>query len=237
MSKINLLFGLALLGFSITANATLIKSYDFDGGLSDTLGNGVDMVASGGTIAGGRYSFSRNQGLRLTSALPSTTDYAIELRLSINDSLSGYNKLIDFQDLGSDFGLYEYNGALDFYRAGPAAGTVPLSNDFTVGLARSAGTIELFLNGTSLFSAPDYGQAVSASNILNFFEDDTDTGQNESFVGSVDWIRIHNDSSTFGTEPTAAVPEPATLALFGIGLIALGFRIRQTKRQIGHPLR
>ena len=36
------------------AHAALIKSYDFDGSLADTLGNGADLVASGGTVSGGR---------------------------------------------------------------------------------------------------------------------------------------------------------------------------------------
>jgi hypothetical protein len=206
---------------SINANAALIKSYDFNGDFSDTLGNGFDLTPSGGTVSGGRYSFSDNQGLRLTSALPSTTDYAIELSFQMNDSLSGYNKLIDFQDLVSDNGQYVFRGELSFYDIGPTGGSVLLNTDFTVGLARSAGSIELFLNGTLLGIKADFsGQAVPGSNILNFFEDDTITGQSESFVGSVDFIRIHDDSSTFGTAP---VPEPATLmAMPWIPLLLLG---------------
>lgn len=42
--------------------------------------------------------------------------------------------------------------------------------------------------------------------VRSFFEDDFDSRQGEAFVGSVDFIRIHEDTSTLGTAP---VPLPA----------------------------
>ena len=206
------------------AQAALLKSYDFNGSLSDTLGNGVPLTSSGGSISGGRYSFSDNEGLRLTSALPSTTDYGIETRLRVDDSVVGYNKLIDFQDLSSDLGLYIFNGQITFYTLSSNFGSVSVGTDFTLGLARSAGSIQVFLDGVSLFTVADASnQAVPLLNVLNFFIDDNTTGQRESFAGSVDFIRIHNDSSTFGTEPQpATVPEPTSLAFLGAAT-AMGF--------------
>jgi len=213
-----------LAGVSVTADAVLLKSYDFNGDLSDTLGNGVDLIAPGGSIAGGRYSFDKNDGLKLTFALPSTTEYGIEFKIHM-DNPTGLSKLIDFQDLTSDSGLYDSDDAeLEFFKIADAVEVTGARGrlDFTVGLGRSAGIIEVFFNGASLFVAADGDkQAVPGANILNFFEDDFATGQGESFVGSVDFIRIHNDSSTFGTAPS--VPEPATLLLFVLGLAGLGF--------------
>lgn len=194
------------------SNAGVIKSYDFNGDLSDTLGNGVDLIASGGTISGGRYSFGLNQGLKLNSALLDTSNYGVEFRVRVNDSLSSYNKLLDFQDLGSDLGLYILNGQITFYTTSGTGGSLPLGSDFTLGFERAAGTVRIWVDNALILSFSDSGQAVSGPNILNFFEDDFSTGQSEAFEGSVDWIRIHEDSSTFGL---GAVPEPTSLAIFG----------------------
>ena len=215
-----------------TANAALIKSYDFNGGYSDTLGNGVDLVASGGSILGGEYNFTNNQGLELTSALANTSDYAIEMSLRVTDSLSGYNKLIDFMGLGSDNGMYLLNGAFNFYVSGSHSlgGPVILNEYFNLAFVRSAGIITTFFDGVALTPFTDSSnQAVSLSNTLNFFEDDLATSQNESFAGVVDFIRIHDDASSFGNQPTvpnptANVPEPSTLAIFALGIMGLASR-------------
>lgn len=206
---------------SAPVHSALIKSYDFDGDYTDTLGNGDNLVASGGSISFGMYNFDLNQGLRLNNALGDTSNYAIEMRLRVNDSLGGYNKLIDFQDLSSDIGLYLQNGAALFYTAANFGGGVTLGEYFTLALVRSSNDITAYLNGSSLGTFSDSGsQAVSVGNSLNFFEDDNRTSQSEAFDGSVDFIRIHADSSTLGQAPVG-VPEPATLGLFGLMLLAM----------------
>lgn len=196
-----------------------MKSYDFNGGLSDSLGNGNDLVASGGTTSGGRYHFGDDQGLRLTDALSDTSNYGIEFRFRFDDDVSGYGKLIDFQDLASDDGLYVLNNQVNFYPVGTTGGLMNAGTDYTVGVERKNDIVSVFLDGTLLFDfLDDTGfYAVSGGNILNFFQDDTPVS-GESFAGSVDFVRIHTDSSTFGQSP-AAVPEPLSATVWGVGLI------------------
>lgn len=206
-------FILLLAGFSLSANAALIKSYDFNDSLTDSLGSGSDLIASGGSVSGGRYNFSANQGLELNSALLNTSSYGIEMKLKMTDSVAGWNKLIDFESLTSDLGLYIRSGTVDFYTSGPAAGTVDLNTDFTIGFAVSSGSMDVYLNSLLLFTTTS-SQAVTTSNILNFFVDDNATSQNESFAGSADFIRIHDDASTFGTAPISMLYQNQALFFF-----------------------
>ena len=203
-----------------------LKSYDFNGTLTDTLGNGAALTDHGGSVVNGRYVFSNDQGLTLASALASTTNYGIEIALKIDDALGGYKKIIDFQNLLTDDGVYSTDDKILFYGvsgAGPDA--ISSGNEFTVAIARDAiaGEISVYLNNSEQFTVVDNGDAIPVSNILNFFIDDTDDLSDEWFAGSVDFIRIHDDASTFGTD----VPEPATMSLLAIGGIAL---IRKRRR-------
>ena len=162
----------------------------------------------------------------MDSALPSTTDYAIEIKFQATDSVDGYNKLIDFQNLSSDLGFYLQSGTLRFYTASGNTGTVVLNTDTVVGLARAGGSLSIYQDGSQLTTVADGGsQAVPGSNILNFFEDDFGTSQAEAFTGSVDFIRIHDDATSFGEAPNITqTPVPGTLALFAGGIIAAVFR-------------
>jgi hypothetical protein len=231
------LAAMTLFGAS-AANAALINSYDFTADLTDTLGAGNTLTASGGTVTGGRYDFGLNEGLRLTNALGDTFAYAIEVGLSVIDSISGFNKLIDFQDLSaatkrSDSGLYVQGGGIRFFNSPGPDGSVSLNTDFVAGLERlSDGTLNIYLDGVLIRTTTDsenssvsgVNQAVSDTNVLNFFEDELfGAGQGEAFVGSADFIRIHDDASTFGQAPAvSAVPLPAALPLLLLSLGTLG---------------
>jgi hypothetical protein len=217
----------ALFLAAVSAQGAILKSYDFTTGLGDTLTNGNDLTASGGTVAGGLYAFGANQGLRLDDALPDADTYAIEMRLRFDDCIAGWAKLLDYQDRASDDGLYLWGGQAIFFPIGDKFGAVSAGEFFTLGLERVGGLLTAFWNGTQVFSMPDLDDnAVSGGNILNFFVDDLTWGQSESFAGAVDFIRIHDDRSTFGMSP---VPVPATLPLLMAGLGLVGMMGRRRK--------
>ncbi|MEM7469606.1 MAG: hypothetical protein AAF387_22375 [Pseudomonadota bacterium] len=218
------LFFAVLTLFCAPLQAALVNSYEFDGDLSDSLGNGADLVANGGIINAGRYDFQNNEGLTLSPALSDTTTYSIEIRYLQNDNFGRYRKLIDYQSLSADFGLYTLDNQPVFFGLG-GSGTdfVPADTDVTLLISRDGATniLDVRLNGVLQFSHLDDGSlGVSAVNEINFFVDDTISSQTESFTGSVDYIRIYD---------TAVVPVPAAFPLLLSALAMGGFFARSTR--------
>ncbi|MEX2453179.1 MAG: LamG-like jellyroll fold domain-containing protein, partial [Rhodospirillaceae bacterium] len=190
--------GLFLAG-AAPASATLVKSYDFNGDLTDTLGNGADLVSFGGSLAtSGLYTFSGNQGLRLDAALVDTSTYAIEMKVQMTSNGSFWKKLIDYQNLTSDMGLYIRSSSLHFYNASATGAVgIPVLTDAVITLTRDDATdlVSGYVDGALQWSFVDSGNlAVSASNVLHFFIDDNFGPEN--FPGSVDYIRIYDTSDT-----------------------------------------
>src|SRR5207247_272090 len=94
-----------------------IHVYDFNGSYADLLG-GQAIVADGGTLAAGRYTFQPNQGLRLSGALTDTANYSLVIVGQLDDLSTYYKKIVDFQNSGgiystfSDDGLYVSDASL-----------------------------------------------------------------------------------------------------------------------------
>lgn len=219
---------LALLS-AMPVHATTIKSYDFNGNLADSLGNGNTLTAFGGSISGGRYSFGLNQGLSLNNAFASTSSYSIEIKFQVNaPSTSSWRKLIDFENLTEDTGFYFFGSSsaapfgIQFYPVvGNGPGVIPLNTDVEVRLTRNGITneVEGFLNNVSQWKFIDtFNNAVPSGNLLTFFIDDTVTSRLEAFGGSVDYIRISDNS--------VVVPEPSSFIIWTL----LGLTIICRKR-------
>ncbi|MEM7269829.1 MAG: VPLPA-CTERM sorting domain-containing protein, partial [Pseudomonadota bacterium] len=167
-------------------------------------------------------------------ALADTSSYAVEFLLTIDANAKSFNKLIDFQDLAEDEGFYTFLDELFFFNVGTPASTpnVPEDTPVLIGFERAGGVMTGFVNGAEVYSEIDAANlAVPGANILNFFIDDLDFGggsQPEAFSGSVDFIRFHDDRSTFGQSATA-VPVPAAAPLLLAGLGIFGWMRRRRK--------
>lgn len=207
-------------GSPAQAALVLIKSYDFNGDLTDTLGNGNDLTSFGGNLTTpGRYTFAAGQGLDLSDAFPDPTDYAIEMRFEIDSNIPFWKKIIDYQDLTSDNGAYIRSSSLAFLSPGTALGGtgIPSNTDAVIRITRDGGTNEVqgFVNGNLEFSFFDTAlAAVSVPNLLTFFVDDAISGGTEVQGGSVDYIRIFS-------EDNIVVSEPGPFAVLSIGLAGL----------------
>ena len=215
---------LALLTLSVPTLAAPGHVYDLNGSYADANG-GPSLTGDGGTLGATGYTFAPNQGLSVLNAINSSV-YHIDLTFQLTD-VSGYRKLIDFNDKANDAGLYILNGNLNFYPT--STGTTPVAmNQLTdVVLDRDAtGQLTGFVNGVQQFSFADtsnLGVFSAPNNVIHFFEDDNYSGQREASGGFVDRISIDSPNA-------APVPETSTLASFSL-LLALGGLAVAVKRK------
>lgn len=217
----NIILAVVLSSLTSAHGAELIHEYTFNQNYKDSVGN-LDVIGNGGVVTAGRYVFDVNQGLTLVDALPDSSTYTIEMNLQV-DSIeigSAYKKLVDFQNLQSDTGLYFLQGALNFYSGlGSGADTVASSTDAVVVITRQVdGETASYLNGQLQFTLPnEVSQPVE--NILQFFIDDLATSQIESWAGSIDYLRVYDAALT--AEEVAALintdQEVTSRDLFEVG--------------------
>ena len=203
------------------------------------------MVNNGGVLGPAGIAFGPNQGPSLsnwTTGTATSANYSIEFYFSFTNT-TDFRKILDFKDRTGDPGLYNFNGALNFYNfiSGPA--NQILANTLThIVLTRDSGTnlVTAFVNGNLSFSFNDgtsAGNFTGTGNIMHFFQDDSVTGGNEASAGFVDFIRIYDHplNSSEAQALFAAVPEPSTVILTTLGFgttltIALRYRKKRKHR-------
>lgn len=139
----------------------LIVNYNFDNQLTDQLGNSVltpfttendgynhNNATSGfGNDANGAYwywtsSLPRGGGFKIDINQAISTSYTIGVRFSFTSTGSGYRKIIDYKNSGSDTGFYFLGGRLNFYPYG--TGTTNVTNDQVVDIIATRKSDGLF---------------------------------------------------------------------------------------------
>jgi hypothetical protein len=216
-----------------TVLPTPLRIYAFAGNLNDSQG-GPALVANGGTVGNGVYTFGANQGLTLIDPAFNPANYTIELQFTF-DQIGGYRRILEFKNHGADTGLYAYNASLNFYNIVTASSFTDFiaGQPINVVLTRDAATslVTGYVNGVSRLSFTDNQQLAiffAVDQPVHFFIDDNIVG-GEASAGSVNWIRLYNqplDSTgvmaLFQGGGPVTVPEPAILGLLVAGLGAVG---------------
>jgi hypothetical protein len=217
-----------LLAIAPVSAATLEHDYEFQGNLVDSLG-GPALTSLGGTIGATSYTFGAQQGLSLNNAVLNNGNYSIFMNFEF-DTTSGFRKIVDFKDLASDNGLYNLSTSLNYFNfsTGPTGAFTPgVFVGVTITRDSSTGLVVGYVNGVQQISFTDTtSDAVfnAANNIINFFQDDNQTGGRESSSGAVNRIEIFDGALT-ATEVAAltagtSTPEPVSFCLAGLGLLA-----------------
>ena len=220
-----------------SASAQTIHAYEFNNGLTDSVVGGVALQPSfrgtaTGTVSGGFYNFQQGAGLSLNSQLPGAT-YTIDIMATFAN-VDGYRKLVSFNNLNDDAGLYIYNGGLTLFNvATGSANVVAAGTAFDARLSRNGATglITGYLNGVLQFSYTDTANSFLASTNLYFLRDDL--AQNgEDSAGSADFIRISNVATGAPpvVPPVSGVPEASTWAMMIAGFGMVGFAMRRRQK-------
>lgn len=220
------------------AQGALLHQYDFSGTLSDNFG-GPSLTSNGGVLGAGSYSFDYAQGLSLLNPGIGSV-YTIDMTITLDAvCVPKFCKLLDFQNLAADAGLYTTPGANQLqlwpFETGPDAVGTGAAN-ITI-QRNAAGTVTVFLNGVQQFTSDDSANQNFVFNALNniiwFLHDEGQQGvPGEHARGSVDWIRIYDTAETpapYVEGQGANVPEPSALGLGLAGLAAIGL-LRRTRR-------
>jgi hypothetical protein len=221
--------GLLLMVFAQGAGAaTLAGDYRLQGTYSSSVAGAPPLTDLGtgnsfqtAVVRGFRRKglvFPQHNGLRVatTNSLIDNNAHSVVMLFRLTD-VSGYRRLIEAKNGGTDSGLYIKGGKLDFYgRTGPTTHTdfigadtvltpntwaevaYAVSYDSGIGGNLVAG----YVNGVLQFSdAPDPFNDVflpgGGGGGLNFFKDNTsDGGLGEDSAGEVTCIRLYNGTLT-----------------------------------------
>lgn len=190
------------------AAAKLKADYRFEGNFKSSAGTvpNLKKVGPGGAFVEQRVKGSREgvwkwpegTGLRLEQAgkaFGSTPDrYTVVMLVNLDD-VDGFRKLIDFNNLQSDAGLYVEDGRLYPYSLDYSGMLVKPGRWHQIAITRGRkGTVNGFIDTDRVVSAKDPAKdlVMGADKILHFLIDDS--GGTEQSGGRIARLRIYDDA-------------------------------------------
>jgi len=190
----------AIAAFGIQSQSTyagVIYNWDFTQSATDTVNGVVATFGNPGGLGPQGYTFTDSgEGITVLQppAVAVTGTYTIVLVFSLVQDTGGYQRIIDFQDYTTDMGLYVNDADFYFYDYDDSdldLINVPFMQDMTFVITRNAATkvITGTLDGQQIWSfvdTGDFGVFNAASNVMHFFQDDSD----EHPAGTVKSIRV-----------------------------------------------
>lgn len=219
----------AVWSLSVTAqNATY--RYDFHYNLKEQSATGPDMTSQcNGTYNWGSfpkigtgkivYNFDKGCGITFNDSnnnLLASGSYTIELFFKL-DTINGYKKIIDYNNLGSDKGFYNRSGKLVLYPNFNSDTSFIDSGQYQYVVVTRDGTskkMHVYYNDSMVGSYTDNSgdYMYGANKHLVFFQDDNGTNNEES-SGAVAMIHISNYAMDSTEVKTKYTQLPTTMSI------------------------
>ena len=232
------LLGAALLSIASITNAALIHSYEFNGNANDSVGTANGAV-SGAALTNDRfgnansaYLFNGNNYIDATFSTPQTATFSAWALLG-SQSDTGDMLFTMNSSNAVDFWIYEgcngamwntWDGCRNTFSGGDLNQVVRDGryHHYTIVNDQVNNLTSLYIDGT-LFGTARYKYAAGS----NFRVGAAPASLSYGWDGVIDEIQVYNSAlsgdqvSTLYANGSVSVPEPSTVMIFGLSLLAL----------------